>query len=81
MFEQPVVRVSVEDGRAERVGSGPTVDYSLISLSRDGAAAGVQGGRARGRWATWSCIDVASRRATKLTDVNPELHELRAGRR
>ena len=35
MFEQPLVRVSVADGRAERLGSGPTVAFS-ISLSRDG---------------------------------------------
>jgi hypothetical protein len=35
MFEMPVVRVWLEDGRAERVVTVATVDYSL-SLSRDG---------------------------------------------
>src|SRR5439155_24500263 len=35
MFEQPIVRVSVADGRAERIGSGPTVAFS-IGVSRDG---------------------------------------------
>jgi Tol biopolymer transport system component len=35
MFEQPVVRLSVADGRAERLGSGPTVAFS-ISVSNDG---------------------------------------------
>ena len=53
MFEQPVVRVSIDDGRAERVASGATVDFS-ISLSQRRPADGVQGGRSDGRWATWS---------------------------
>jgi len=35
MFDQPVARVSIDDGRAERIASGATVDFS-ISLSRDG---------------------------------------------
>src|SRR3989442_437903 len=35
MFEQPVVRVSVADGRAERLGTGPTVAFAL-GISRDG---------------------------------------------
>src|SRR5438552_1794989 len=35
MFEQPIVRVSVADGRAERLGTGPTVAFSL-GLSHDG---------------------------------------------
>src|SRR5207342_1416751 len=36
MFEQPVVRLSVADGRATRLGSAPTVAFS-ISRSDDGA--------------------------------------------
>ncbi len=36
MFEQPVVRLSVADGKATRLGSAPTVAFS-ISRSDDGA--------------------------------------------
>jgi Tol biopolymer transport system component len=36
MFEQPIVRLTVADGKAVRVGSGPMVAFS-ISRSQDGA--------------------------------------------
>ena len=77
MFEQPVVRVSVDDGRATRVVDGSTVDYS-ISLSDDG------------RWLTYRAVegrtmgdvfvqDTASGQRTKITDVNPELRDRALG--
>jgi dipeptidyl aminopeptidase/acylaminoacyl peptidase len=77
MFDQPVARVSIDDGRAERIAAGATVDYS-ISLSQDGRRMAFKAveGRTMGDVVV---LDVASRRATKVTDVNPELHDFALG--
>jgi dipeptidyl aminopeptidase/acylaminoacyl peptidase len=77
MFDQPVARVSIDDGRAERIASGATVDFS-ISLSQDGRRMAYKAveGRTMGDVVV---LDVASRRATKVTDVNPELHDFALG--
>ena len=77
MFEQPIVRVSVEDGRAERVVPGATVDYS-ISLSRDGRRIAYKAVEGRTMGDVF-VFDVASRRATKITEVNPELRDSALG--
>jgi len=77
MFEQALVRLSVADGSASRVDSGPAVTYS-ISISRDGrrlAYRSIQG-RTMGDLVV---MDTASRRVTTITDVNPELRELALG--
>jgi dipeptidyl aminopeptidase/acylaminoacyl peptidase len=77
MFDQPVARVSIDDGRAEPIAAGATVDYS-ISLSQDGRRMAFKAveGRTMGDVVV---LDVASRRATKVTDVNPELHDFALG--
>jgi dipeptidyl aminopeptidase/acylaminoacyl peptidase len=77
MFDQPVARVSIDDGRAERVAAGATVDFS-ISLSQDGRRMAYKAieGRTMGDVVV---LDTASRRATKVTEVNPELHEFALG--
>jgi dipeptidyl aminopeptidase/acylaminoacyl peptidase len=77
MFEQPVVRLSVADGRAERLGSGPAVAFS-IGVSKDGRRAAYKSVDARGMGDV-VVMDVASGRATTITDVNPELRELATG--
>ena len=77
MFEMPIVRVSLADGKAERLGSGATVDYSM-SVSRDGrtlAYREVQG-RTMGDVVV---MDVGSRSKQTLTTVNPQLRELALG--
>ena len=77
MFEQAVVRVTVADGKAERMDSGAAVNFSL-SLSRDGrrlAYRSVQG-RTMGDIIV---MDTSSRRTTTITEVNPELRELALG--
>ncbi|HUL75149.1 MAG TPA: S9 family peptidase [Vicinamibacterales bacterium] len=77
MFEQPIVRLRVSDGHAETVVAGETVNFD-ISLSADG------------RRIAYKCVesrtmgdvvvtDLDTKRATKLTDVNPELHALALG--
>jgi dipeptidyl aminopeptidase/acylaminoacyl peptidase len=77
MFEQPIARVSVEDGHAERIVPGATVDYT-ISLSGDGKRIAYKAVEGRTMGDVF-VFDVPSRRATKLTDVNPELRDLTLG--
>jgi dipeptidyl aminopeptidase/acylaminoacyl peptidase len=77
MFEQPIVRLSVAEGRAERLGTGPTVAFST-SLSADGRRIAYKsvGARTMGDVAV---LDTASGRATTITDINPELPEFAVG--
>ena len=77
MFEQPIVRVSVDDGHAERVVPGETVDYSL-SLSADGRRLAYRAVEGRTMGDVF-VLDTTNGRATKITDVNPELHDLALG--
>jgi Tol biopolymer transport system component len=77
MFEQPIARVRVEDGAAERVVPGETVDYA-ISLSRDGRRLAYRAVEGRTMGDVF-VLETASGRATKITDVNPELHDLALG--
>ena len=77
MFEQPIVRVSIADGRAERLSSGPTVAFSL-GLSKDGRRLAYKSVEAR-TMGDVAVIDVATRRATKITDVNPEIRDIAVG--
>ena len=77
MFEQPIVRLSVDDGRAERTVPGATVDYS-ISVSRDGRRMAYKAVEGRTMGDVF-VLDAASSRATKITEVNPELHDLALG--
>jgi len=77
MFEQPIVRVSVADGRAERLGNGATVAYS-IGVSRDGRRLAFKsvGPRTMG---DVNVMDVAGGRTTAVTDVNPRLRAMELG--
>ena len=59
MFEQPVVRLTVADGRVERLGTGPTVAFS-ISLSDDGRRAAYKSVDAR-TMGDVAIMDVAQR--------------------
>ena len=77
MFEQPVVRLSVADGRAERLGTGPTVAFS-IGVSSDGRRLAYKSVDAR-TMGDLVVMDVGSGRATTITDVNPELREFALG--
>jgi len=78
MFEQPIARVWVEDGHAEQVVPGATVDYS-ISLSADGGRLAYRAVEGRTMGDVF-VLDTATGRATKLTDVNPELRALALGK-
>jgi dipeptidyl aminopeptidase/acylaminoacyl peptidase len=77
MFEQALIRVSVVDGRAERIDRGAVVNYSL-SLSKDGSRIAYRSidGRTMGDLVV---MDVATRKLTTLTDINPELRNFALG--
>jgi dipeptidyl aminopeptidase/acylaminoacyl peptidase len=77
MFEQPIVRVSVADGRAERLGTGPTVAFSL-GLSHDGRRIAYKSVDAR-TMGDVCVMDAGTGRATTITHVNPELGEFALG--
>ena len=77
MFEQAIVRVSVGDGGATRLDSGPTVAFSL-ALSRDGRRLAYKSVEAR-TMGDVAVLDVASRRSTTITNVNAGLTERAAG--
>jgi dipeptidyl aminopeptidase/acylaminoacyl peptidase len=77
MFEQPVVQLTVADGKATRLGSGPTVAFS-ISRSDDGARLAFKsvGARTMGEVAV---METASGRVSTIVDVNPELKDFALG--
>jgi dipeptidyl aminopeptidase/acylaminoacyl peptidase len=77
MFDQPIARVAVETGREERLRSGATVDYAP-SLSTDGRRLAFKAAEGRTVGDVY-VMDTATRRSTKLTDVNPELRERALG--
>ncbi len=77
MFEQPIVRVSVADGRAERLGTGPTVAFSL-GVSRDGRRIAFKSVGAR-TMGDVSVMDVATGRATTIADPNAPLRGMPRG--
>jgi dipeptidyl aminopeptidase/acylaminoacyl peptidase len=77
MFEQPIARVWIDDGHAERVLPGATVDYS-ISLSTDGRRLAYRAVEGRTMGDVF-VLDTTRGRATRLTDVNPELHDIALG--
>jgi len=77
MFEQPVVRLSLADGKATRVGSGPTVAFS-ISRSDDASRLAFKSVGAR-NMGDVAVMEVATGRVTTITDVNPELRGFALG--
>lgn len=77
MFEQPIVRVWMENGRSEVIGGGLTANYSL-TMSRDGSTLTYRQVEPR----TMGDVvvhDLKSGRVTKLTDVNPQLRDFALG--
>ena len=77
MFEQPIVRLVVSDGKAIRIGAGPTVAFS-ISRSDDGSRLAYKSVDAR-TMGDVTVMDAASGRVTTITDVNPELRRFALG--
>ena len=79
MFEMPVVKVTLADGKAERLGDErATLAIQHVSLSRDGRTIAFRevGARDMGDLVV---MDVASKKTRQLTTVNPELKQLALG--
>ncbi len=76
MFEQPIMRVWLT-GRSEVITTGPVVNFSL-SLSRDGTLMAYRSVGARNMGDVY-VMEIAGRRTTRLTEVNPELKGLDLG--
>jgi len=79
MFEQPIVRVWVDDFRnpAPEPSLPETVNYSL-SLSNDGKRLAFRSIKGRTMGDVY-LADTATGKITRLTDVNPELKDLALG--
>ncbi|HUO84388.1 MAG TPA: S9 family peptidase [Thermoanaerobaculia bacterium] len=77
MFEQPIVRLWIENGRAETVIASGTVNYSM-TLSADGRHLAFRSVQGRSMGDVF-VLDTASGKTRGLTDANPELHELALG--
>jgi dipeptidyl aminopeptidase/acylaminoacyl peptidase len=77
MFEQPIVRLSVADGKASRLGSEPTVAFS-IGRSADGSRLAFKSVAAR-TMGEVAVMETSSGRVTTIADVNPELKEYAVG--
>jgi dipeptidyl aminopeptidase/acylaminoacyl peptidase len=77
MFDQPIVRVRIADGRAERISENATVNYSL-SFSRDGGTLAYRSVEPR----TMGDVvvrDMTTGRTVRITDVNPEIRAFELG--
>jgi dipeptidyl aminopeptidase/acylaminoacyl peptidase len=77
MFEQGIYRVSLDGDHSQLVTPGRVVNYSL-SLSSDGRAMAYRSVESRTMGDVFF-MNLADGRARRLTDINPQLHELRLG--
>ena len=77
MFDQPIARVSVADGRTERLVPGQTVDYAP-TISNDGRWLAYKAAEGRTVGDVF-VMDTVTKHAMKLTEVNPELHDRALG--
>ena len=78
MFEMPIVKVTLSDGKAERLGNEKASLQYALSLSRDGKTIAYRevGARDMGDLVV---MDVASKQTRQLTTINPELKQLALG--
>ncbi|PYS56969.1 MAG: hypothetical protein DMF74_27285 [Acidobacteria bacterium] len=77
MFDQPIARLWVADGHAERLVAGQTVDYAP-TISNDGRWLAYKAAEGRTVGDVF-VMDIVTKHAMKLTEVNPELHDRALG--
>jgi dipeptidyl aminopeptidase/acylaminoacyl peptidase len=77
MFEQAIFRVSLDGGAPQVVTPGPVVNYSL-TLSSDGRRAAYRSVESRTMGDVF-VMNMSDGKASKLTEINPQLHEWKLG--
>jgi len=77
MFEQAIFRVSLDGGAPQMVTPGPVVNYSL-ALSADGRRAAYRSVESRTMGDVF-VMNLADGKASKLTEINPQLRDLKLG--
>ena len=77
MFEQAIFRVSLDGDRPQMVTPGPVVNYSL-SLSSDGRRAAYRSVKSRTMGDVFA-MNLSNGRASQLTEINPQLRNLKLG--
>jgi dipeptidyl aminopeptidase/acylaminoacyl peptidase len=77
MFEEPISRVNVDGGHIDLVTPGPVVNFSL-SISQDGSKLAYKSVEKRTMGDVF-VMNVADKRAVRLTEINPELRDLELG--
>jgi dipeptidyl aminopeptidase/acylaminoacyl peptidase len=77
MFEQAIFRVSLDGDRPQMVTPGPVVNYSL-SLSSDGRRVAYRSVESRTMGDVF-VMNLPNGRASRLTEINPQLRNLKLG--
>lgn len=77
MFEQAIFRVSLDGDRPQMVTPGPVVNYSL-SLSSDGRRAAYRSVKSRTMGDVFA-MNLSNGRASQLTEINPQVRNLKLG--
>jgi dipeptidyl aminopeptidase/acylaminoacyl peptidase len=77
MFEQAIFRVPLDGGAPQMVTPGPVVNYSL-TLSADGRRAAYRSVESRTMGDVF-VMNLADGKASKLTEINPQLREWKLG--
>lgn len=77
MFEEPISRVHLDSGHIDLMTPGPVVNFSL-SMSQDGSKLAYKSVEKRTMGDVF-VMNVADKRAGRLTEINPELRDLELG--
>jgi dipeptidyl aminopeptidase/acylaminoacyl peptidase len=77
MFEEPISRVHLDSGHIDLMTPGPVVNFSL-SMSQDGSKLAYKSVEKRTMGDVF-VMNVADKRAVRLTEINPELRDLELG--
>lgn len=77
MFEQPITRIWLATGKTESLTPGPLVNFSM-SVSADGSRIAYKCVESRTMGDVY-LTTLKDGRASRLTEINPELHDLELG--
>jgi dipeptidyl aminopeptidase/acylaminoacyl peptidase len=77
MFEEPISRVHLDSGHIDLMTPGPVVNF-FLSMSQDGSKLAYKSVEKRTMGDVF-VMNVADKRAVRLTEINPELRDLELG--